>query len=483
MSAWKAADVDGRADPSSEEIATVIASHQGFFDDHGSVLVARAPGRLDVMGGIADYSGSRVLELSLSVATWAAVQRAAEPTIHLCSTAAADLGADPVVTIPANALAPGGVPLEPSAARAILTADPKRAWTAYVAGVILMLGRAYGAFRGEGLRVLVHSNVPLGKGLSSSAAVEVATMKALADLAGLKLEGRELALLAQQVENLVVGAPCGVMDQMTSACGRRDHLLALLCQPAEPEGHVRLPPGLEVWGVDSGIRHAVTGADYGSVRVGAFMGYRIVADLAGLRCRPAGPGRVVVDDPELHGYLANIAPSTWVERFRAHVPERLEGRSFLAQYGGLTDTVTEVDPSRTYAVRACTEHPILEHHRVQVFRALLEGGAEGEGARALLGELMAQSHASYGACGLGSDGTDRLAALVRAAGPREGLYGAKITGGGSGGTVAVLARAGSRRALERVAAEYVRETGRTAAIFGGSSDGALEYGTRVFHRR
>ena len=349
-----------------------------------------------------------------------------------------------------------------------------------------MLRHARGAVFGEGIRVLVHSTIP------SRQRLELVGGRRGGDddgalhrdpHAGVELpEVATFALLAQRIENLVVGAPCGVMDQMTSACGRRDHLLALLCQPAELEGHVPLPAGLEVWGVDSGIRHAVSGADYGSVRVGAFMGYRIVAALAGWPCRAAGPGHVVVDDPELHGYLANVAPSTWVDRFRSQVPEQIDGRSFLARYGGVTDTVTEVDPSRTYAVRACTEHPILEHHRVQVFRALLETGAEAESVRALLGELMAQSHASYGACGLGSDGTDRLAALVRAAGPREGLYGAKITGGGSGGTVAVLARAGRRPALERVAEEYARATGRAAAIVGGSSEGAVEYGTKTFVR-
>jgi L-arabinokinase len=89
---------------------------------------------------------------------------------------------------------------------------------------------------------------------------------------------------------------------------------------------------------------------------------------------------------------------------------------------------------------------------------------------------MFQSHASYGACGLGSDGTDRLVELVRAAGPPAGLYGAKITGGGSGGTVAVLARRGSLDAVRAVANQYERETGRPAAILGGSSPGAVAFG-------
>ena len=94
----------------------------------------------------------------------------------------------------------------------------------------------------------------------------------------------------------------------------------------------------------------------------------------------------------------------------------------------------------------------------------------------LLGELMFQSHNSYSACGLGSDGTDRLVELVRAAGPAAGLYGAKITGGGSGGTVAVLARAGSERAIRALAAQYEQDSGKQATVIGGSSPGAAAFG-------
>jgi len=81
----------------------------------------------------------------------------------------------------------------------------------------------------------------------------------------------------------------------------------LLCQPAEVQGYVPLPPALGVWGIDSGIRHAVSGSDYTAVRVGAFMGYRILAERVGLAAKADGPaGRVTVDDPQWHGYLANV---------------------------------------------------------------------------------------------------------------------------------------------------------------------------------
>src|SRR5881396_4202661 len=83
----------------------------------------------------------------------------------------------------------------------------------------------------------------------------------------------------------------------------------------------------------------------------------------------------------------------------------------------------------------------------------------------LLGQLMFESHRSYSACGLGSDGTDRLVELVRAAGPEHGVFGAKITGGGSGGTVAVLGRTEAESVVRELAARYATETGRAATVF------------------
>ena len=92
---------------------------------------------------------------------------------------------------------------------------------------------------------------------------------------------------------------------------------------------------------------------------------------------------------------------------------------------------------------------------------------------------MYESHASYSACGLGPEGTDRLVDLCRAEGPAAGIYGAKITGGGSGGTVAVLAGAGRKAVVEAIARQYGHEAGRDAAIFAGSSSGARAFGVRT----
>jgi L-arabinokinase len=315
--------------------------------------------------------------------------------------------------------------------------------------------------------------VPEGKGVSSSAAVEVATMRAAAALLGVEINGEELARLCQIAENRVVGAPCGIMDQMTAAVGREHELLALRCQPAIVEGFAKIPARIAFWGIDSGIRHAVSGSDYTSVRCGAFMGYRILADAVGLKAKPASDatGCVEIDDAKWGGYLANVSPVELSEPIGSILPESMTGDEFLKRYGGTTDHVTRVDPLRTYAVRAPALLPIQGNVGVARFRELIEGPIA-ERHLVEMGELMAASHESYSACGLGSEGTDLLVQLVHQAGPESGLYGAKITGGGSGGTVAILGRCDAEAAVDAVAAKYRGITGRETYVFRGSSPGA-----------
>ena len=151
------------------------------------------------------------------------------------------------------------------------------------------------------------------------------------------MDAVELATACQWAENHIAGAPCGIMDQMTSALGQRDRLLRLRCQPAIVEGHVAVPPGYRFYGIDSGIRHAVTGADYGTVRTAAFMGYRIIAELAGLAASVTATGRVHIDDEQWGGYLANLTPRDFTARFADHLPDRMLGAEFLERFDGITD--------------------------------------------------------------------------------------------------------------------------------------------------
>lgn len=441
----------------------------------GPVFVARAPGRLDVMGGIADYSGALVLQWPAREATRVALRRWSERRISIVSIGRG--GLERRCDVPLEVVADARRPYED--VRAWFAADPARRWAGYVAGIFHVLAREHGASFAAGAAVLIESDVPEGKGVSSSAAIEAATMEAVAAAWQIAIEPATRALRCQQVENLIVGAPCGIMDQMASICGETGSLMALLCQPAEFRGSIPLPGGLAVWGIDSGLRHAVTGADYGAVRTGAFMGYRILADLAGLRAAPgARDGHVHVDDPRWRGYLANVGGETF-GKFAPHIPVALDGSDFLHRYQGTTDLVTRVDPARRYAIRTPAAHPVYEHERCTEWARRLAPEHDPPSSRpdaVRLGALMYESHASYSACGLGSGATDRLVALAREAGLWRGIYGARITGGGSGGTVAILAEAAAGDVVKDIARRYAEESDRAAHVFEGSSPGAGRIG-------
>ncbi|HVZ31291.1 MAG TPA: galactokinase family protein, partial [Polyangiaceae bacterium] len=178
------------------------------FDARAPICVARAPGRLDVMGGFADYSGSLTLELPTAEAAYVAVQAREAPRVQVLS---AGFGAQQ------GSLRRAEFPLaelqretrDHAGASHYFRRDPAQAWAAYVAGTLAALGIEWGCELRAGLSILVVSNVPEGKGVSSSAALEVASLYALAALHGIELDAKTAALVCQRVENLVVGAPCG----------------------------------------------------------------------------------------------------------------------------------------------------------------------------------------------------------------------------------------------------------------------------------
>ncbi|MFH0945309.1 MAG: galactokinase family protein [Planctomycetota bacterium] len=448
-----------------EQIDRLRGGRDALFEKDREIVIARAPGRLDVMGGIADYSGSLVLEWPIRESCFVAIQRDPERRIRVKSPgrAAADFAVE------LSALEASDGPQDYRSARELFRRDPETAWAGYVAGAFCVLARERGIVFEEGARLLVSSEVPEGKGVSSSAAVEVAAMAAVAAAFELHLEPEDLAHLCQTVENRVVGAPCGIMDQMTSACGREGHLLALLCQPAQLVGSIPAPEAIRFFGIDSGVKRSVAGPAYGAVRTAAFMGYRMLAAFEGLAVCDGEDG-LEIEDPRWHGYLANLDPDEFERSYRRRFPERISGAEFLREFRSTTDSVTSVAAEQQYAVQSATAHPVHEHARVSEFQRLLkEPPARATFVR--MGELMLDSHESYSACGLGSDGTDLLVELVLAAGPDAGLFGARITGGGSGGTVAVLAARERADSVERVRCEYSRRTGRDAYLFRGSSGG------------
>lgn len=448
-----------------------------YFRPDRPISCARAPGRLDCMGGIADYSGSLVLELPLAEATFVAVQTCDEPVLEALSLAHSPEATERYVCLPLKLIENGQLG-DYSAAGEYFARRPAERWASYCLGTILALVFENKISLGRGgIRMLIWSNVPEGKGVSSSAALEVASLAAVADLLQVRLEGAELALLCQKVENRIALAPCGVMDQMTSALGQEGQLFALRCQPAVILPPAPIPAGVCFWGIDSGVRHSVSGADYTSVRIGAFMGYRILAELAGLAVRPTGqPGLVEIDDTRWRGYLANVRPEEFEAEFAHRLPAELTGEDFLRRYQGTTDSVTRIDPRRRYNIFYPTAHPIYENARVERFAELLRSPTP-QAHLEELGQLMFASHESYSRCGLGTWQTDLLVGLVKHEGPERGLFGAKITGGGSGGCVAVLGTPAGAAAINTVCDKYAAATGYRPYVFSGSSPGAMAFGT------
>jgi galactokinase len=457
----------------NESIAELAGAWRRPFASERELIVSRAPGRLDLMGGIADYSGSLVLQWPIESAVHVALQRRNDRRLRIASLPETQSEKPRLFEIDLDELLNlGAVDYETSRARFAGKSDH---WAAYIAGTFPILAREKTVSFSEGADILIKSGVPEGKGVASSAALEVASMQAVATAYDVPLAATELALLSQKLENLIVGAPCGVMDQMTAACAEKNRLLELRCQPANLLGTIPLPAEIEVWGLDSGIRHSVGGADYRTVRTAAFMGYRIIAGMAGLPVRTNGAAsHLLVEDQRWNGYLANIAPEEFEREYARHLPALISGAEFLRQFDGITDRLSTIDPATEYPVLAATRHPIYENARVNRFAEILRSWQH-ESDAVRLGELMYESHASYSTCGLGSDGTDALVQLARNS-LVNGVYGAKITGGGSGGTVAILGRRGEDEAIQQIARRYLEETGHQPAIISGSSPGASSFG-------
>jgi L-arabinokinase len=439
---------------------------QSFFNPKKEIVVSRAPGRLDVMGGIADYSGSLVLQLPIKEATIAAAQQASDNSIRIISLTNSESNRDRYFEMRLEDFFIDNKAIEYKSAQQFFMRNESTRWAAYVAGVFLILIKERNIDFKQGANILIYSDVPEGKGVSSSAALEIAAMAAVCKAFGIKIDAFESAVLCQKVENTIVGAPCGIMDQMTSVFGKKNRLMTLLCQPAQLQPFIGIPEGIEFWGIDSGIRHSVSGSDYTSVRVGAFMGQRIISELMKKEGCPGDPG----------DYLANITPDVFEKYFVDHLPQKMNGREFIRKYQGTFDTVTEINPESDYNISNPTVHPIYENYRVHSFAELLKTPAT-EKTCARLGELMYLSHESYSACGLNSSGTDRLVELAKQTGPGRGLYGAKITGGGSGGTVVVLGRHNAGHLIEEIIHRYTDETDHKPYLFYGSSMGAKEFGS------
>lgn len=446
--------------------------------------ISRAPGRLDVMGGIADYTGSLVCEMPLDRAAAVAIQSRNDRQIQVFSFNLLDENRPFTLMVPLDTLAGG---TDASLRNAFN--EPGRKWAAYLTGCLYilhdqkLLDLSDPDLRGVNIALL--STVPSGAGISSSAAIEVATMINLVHHFGIesRIDPMKLASLCQMVENRVVGAPCGIMDQSASCIGQADSLMRMVCQPHELQPALNLPEGIRVAGINSAVKHSVGGGMYGRTRCAAFMGHKII--LAKMAELGKAAGQTLIGDP-MRGYLANLDADDYKSHFRELLPDSILGQQFLDQFGPTIDIATTIDPAQEYFVRTATDHHVLEARRVKKFVTFIEeacthptGSREKMLALDKAGHLMYASHISYTEdAKLGAPECDLLVKLARD-GESEGIYGAKITGGGSGGTVAILCNQGDRTdaAIQKIMADYATQTHQKPEAFLGSSPGAWHTGT------
>ncbi|MCG8525420.1 MAG: hypothetical protein MI748_03495 [Opitutales bacterium] len=442
----------------------------GFFNS-GEIYLTRVPARLDVMGGIADYSGSNVCEGVLGRGMVIALQPRTDRTLRIRTILAEGRNLPIETRLPLSYLELGEGHAPYTEIKELCSSNPLTTWTAYIGGSIFTLLKEESINLPFGFSLLLLSGVPMNVGIGSSAAVEIATISCLQSYLDLNLTDSRIAKLAQIAENLVVGAPCGIMDQIAVTCGKHGSLTHILCRPGSVEGEVEIPTGTAFVGINSKVKHSVAGADYGGVRIGAFMGRKMINK----HREEKGESRL--------SHLTELSTEDFEKNYVHILPESMKGSDFIEQFKNHEDSITTVQPDAVYEVRGPTSHPVYENERVLSFMDALkkaEAGNKTERVTALkeAGELMYQCHESYvNNCELSVEEVDFIVEEVKKRGADKGLYGAKITGGGSGGTVAVF---GEEDALKRevpgICEQYQRLTGQYPDVFEGTSPGASEFG-------
>jgi galactokinase len=367
---------------------------EGFAKTYGrpATWVAAAPGRVNVIGEHTDYNDGFVLPMAIDryTAIAAAPALKGEPTVRLRST----LTADPLVLDLSQ-------PLNPLA---------KGSWGNYPLGVIagfVARGMSPGGFDG-----FIESTVPLGSGLSSSAALEVSTATLLEAVLGRNLDPVEKALVCHQAEQDYAGLPCGIMDQFISALGREDHLLLLDCRSRRTELIPMRDPEVSILITNTNVKHELTGGEYAVRRA---------------QCEEAA-GVLGV------GSLRDATPNQ-LELARGRLPE--------VPYRRARHVIGEIDRTLKAA------------ERIQA--------SDWKTA----GELMYASHKSLrNDYEVSCAELDAVVEIAAAIGLEGGVFGCRMTGGGFGGCTVALVCSGAVPAVsQRLAEEYERRTGLRPTLF------------------
>ncbi|NLE51733.1 MAG: galactokinase [Chloroflexi bacterium] len=348
-------------------------------------LLARAPGRVNLIGEHTDYNDGFVLPAAIDRAIYVAARPRHDREVHFVSI---DFGDQTVFTLDA------------------LDAPDLPVWSSYPRGALWWLGDQ--GFAVPGFDAVMGGDIPVGAGLSSSAAVEVAMIELGLALAGESLSKQAIALGGVEVEHQFIGVPCGVMDQMASAMGVNGHALLIDCRSLEATP-IPVPGGVSIMIMDTAKQRGLVDSEYATRRA---------------QCEEAAR---VLGVPALRD-----ATREQVEAAREQLGDLLYRRA---------------------------RHIVTENLRTQATAmALRSGGLK------TAGQAMRESHAS-----LRDDyevSCRELDIMSDLANAQPGCYGARMTGGGFGGCAVALVEDGAVEAfVQAVAPAYEAETGLTPQLY------------------
>ena len=352
--------------------------------------IVAAPGRVNVIGEHTDYNDGFVLPMAIDRYTLIAAAPNGTTQITLRSSAGQGQARVDLTS-----------PLQPGA---------KGDWANYPLGVIA--GFLARGLRPPGFDALIHSTVPLGGGLSSSAALEVATATLLEVITGQKLDPVEKALLCQKAEHDYAGVPCGIMDQFISVMGKENHLLLLDCRSRRPELVPMSDSSVALLIVNTNVKHELTGGGYAQRRA---------------QCEQAAQ---ILGVPSLRDASEDL-----LQAARSRMDDVVFRRA---------------------------RHVIGEIQRT------VQAAAEVRASNwPVVGQLMYASHASLrDDYEVSCAELDVVVDIGRAIGPAGGVMGCRMTGGGFGGCAVALVRADQMAAIsQRLAAEYEQRTNIKPTLF------------------
>jgi galactokinase len=440
----------------------------------GGRFASVAPGRLDVMGSLADYTGALVLGIPLERHACVAMQRRTDGVVSVVAGAGAAKNGDVAVEIPVEKLCPpSGTVLDAASCLKLLGKKCSTDAVCCVGALVEALRAGLLPSFSGGLSVAVDTTLAKLSGAGRHGAVCAAAIAAASSVLDVTIDAVGAAHACSEVENVWFGRAVGVSGAACSLSGQAGLINEVRCDPCNLSGTVAIPDGVSLVGIHCGATRDDAWEKFDQVRTATFMG-RAVVD------------RIVkherLDQIRWDGYLSRISINDYVERFRDRLPTKIKGRDYLDRLGDPGDALTTVDAGFSYKVRSRTEHHIYEHARSCQFVECMNRAARSSDDRALLdaGELMYASHWSYGQrCGLGSVAADSLLNCFRVQGAEADVFGAKVTAEGCGGVVLVLMKSTEKAnvAFQRAIDAYGEKSGETPTVLRGSTCGALVGGT------